>query len=56
MALPESPSFADALALAWAKGADAMDEYHEKRNHWLTWEGVHRGEPARPANPYWQGD
>lgn len=43
---------AEALARAYDRGAAEMDQYHERRNHWLTWEGIHRGEPERPRNPY----
>ena len=42
----------EALARAWDQGAQAMDDYHRKRAHFLTWEGMHRGEPERPTNPY----
>lgn len=56
MARTEPHSVVDALALAWARGADAAHEYHEKRNDWLTWEGKETHAPALPSNPYRNGD
>lgn len=48
----DTDALTEALARAWERGAQAMDTYHQKRNHFMTWEGMHRGEPERPTNPY----
>ena len=41
-----------ALARAWERGAQAMDTYHRRYTYFMTWEGMHNGEPERPTNPY----